>query len=150
MSWFLNFSQPKSKEWAASGLDDLESDAGNITLSVTRSTETGNEYLVVLIDETQTAISWHVSSDFLIVLLKLNSNTLSNSRVRLLGLDGDLINNDTWGMRRAWEWLLPLGSRVLFLVIIIGPQLKSSVNFKLTTGLDSSRFISSHLRWIKN
>ena len=95
MSWFLNFSQPKSEERATGRLDNLESDTRNITLSVTRSTETGNEHLIVLIDETQTAISWHVSSDFLIVLLKLNSDTLSNSRVWLLGLDSDLINNDT-------------------------------------------------------
>jgi len=152
MSWFLFLSQPKGQEWAASGLNDLESDTRNITLSVTRSTETSNEYLIVLIDETQTTISWHVGSDFLIVLFKLNSDTLSDSGVWLLGLHSNFINNDAWCMRRACEWLLPLGSWMLFLVIIICPQLQSSVDFKLTTSLDSSRFISSHLklRWIKN
>ena len=94
MSWLLFFSQPKGQEGAASGLDNLESNTRNITLGVTRSTETGNEHLIVLIDETETTISWNVGSDFLVVLRELDSDALSDSGVWLLGLDGNLINDD--------------------------------------------------------
>ena len=130
MSWLLFLSQPESEERATGGLDNLESDTRNITLGVTRSTETSNEHFIVLINETQTAISWHVGSDFLVVFLKLHSDTLSDSRVWLLSLDGDLIDDDTGGVRRASEWLLPLGSRVLFLVIIISPT-KNKKNVRI-------------------
>ena len=95
MSWLLNLSQPESEEGATGGLYDLESNTRNITLGVTRSTETSNENFVVFVNETHTTISWHVGCDLLIVLLKLNSHTLSDSGVWLLSLDSDLIDNNT-------------------------------------------------------
>jgi hypothetical protein len=104
---------------------------------VTRSTETGNEDFVVLINEGHTTISWYISGNSLVVLLKLNSNTLSNSGVRLLSFDSDLFNNDTSCVRRASERLLPLGDIVLLLETEIGPQLESSVVSKFTAGIET-------------
>lgn len=40
---------PESKKTDTSNLDDLESDTRNITLSLSSSTETGDEDLVVLV-----------------------------------------------------------------------------------------------------
>lgn len=99
MSWLLLLSQPESEQGHTGGLDDLESDTRNITLSTTGSTETSNQHVVVLVDETKTTISWYVGSNFLVVLLELDSDTLSGSRVWLLGLADDLLDDDTGGVR---------------------------------------------------
>ncbi len=75
---------------------------------MTGSTETCNEHFIVLVDERHTSILWHVGGDSLVVLLKLNSDALSDSGVRLLCLDSDLLNDDTSGMGSLSEWFLPL------------------------------------------
>ena len=67
--------------------DDLETDSGNISHSVTGTTETGNEHLVVLINEVQTTIARDESSDLLTILDQLHTDALTNGRVGLLGLD---------------------------------------------------------------
>tara|TARA_B110000305_G_C19181680_1_gene512311 strand:- start:155 stop:577 length:423 start_codon:yes stop_codon:yes gene_type:complete len=126
MSWLLDLSQPESEKGATGGLYDLESNTRNITLGVTRSTETSNEDFVVLVDESHTTISWDVGSNLLVVLLELHSDALSDSGVRLLGLDGNLIDNNTRSMRRALEWLLPLGTLISFFVIFISPPIKTN------------------------
>merc|ERR1719453_1069866 len=110
MSWFLDFSQPKGQERAASGLHNLESYTRQITLSVTRSTETCDQNFVILIDETHTTISWNVSSNLFIVLLQLNSYALSNSGVWLLSFDCNLLDNDTSSMGGLSERFLPFRS----------------------------------------
>ena len=116
IDWFLGLSHPESHHTLSSAFDDLESDTGKITLSVSRSTETSDEDLVVLIDETHTTISWDVGGDSLVVLLELNSDTLSTGRVRLLSLDGDLLNNNTGSVGGLLERFLPLGSGVRLFV----------------------------------
>ena len=122
--WLVLLSQPKGEETASSDLDDLESYSGQITLSVSRSTETSNKDLIVLIDERHTTISWDVGGDSLVVLLKLDSNALSNSGVRLLSLNSNLLDNNTGGMGSIGERFLPLRSGVLLLVTEIGPPVE--------------------------
>jgi len=137
---------PEGHETALSDLDDLETDTGQITLSVTGSTETGNEDLVVLIDEGHATITRNVSGNSLVVLLELDSHALSDGRVGLLGFDGDLLDNDTSGVGSASERLLPLGERVLLLVTEIGPQLESAVDSELTARINTRRLMLSHYR----
>ena len=108
MSWFFDFPRPEGKEGAASSLDDLETHTRKITLGVARSTETSDEYLVVLVDESHTTISWDVGSDLLVVFSQLDSDTLSDGRVWLLGLYSNLLDDDTCSMGSLSEWLLPL------------------------------------------
>ena len=67
--------------------DDLETDSRNISHSVTGTTETGNEHLIVLIDEVQTTIARDEGSDLLTILDQLHTDALTNGRVGLLGLD---------------------------------------------------------------
>ena len=110
MSWFLDLSRPEGQERATSSLNNLESHTREITLGVTRSTETGDQNFVVLINETHTTISWDVGSDLLIIFLQLNSDTLSNSGVWLLSLDCNLFDNDTGSMGSLSEWFLPFRS----------------------------------------
>lgn len=47
---------PESKQGDTRDLDDLETDTGNITLGLTLATETGEQNLVVLIDEVQATV----------------------------------------------------------------------------------------------
>ena len=90
---------------------------------MSRSTETGNENLVVFINERHTAISWDVGSSSLVVFLQLNSDALSDGAVWLLGRDGDLLDDDSGSVGSLTERLLPLGSRVLLLITQIGPSM---------------------------
>jgi hypothetical protein len=52
----------------------------------------------------------------------LNSHTLSDGRVGLLGLDGDLFDNDAGSVRCTLEGLSPLGDLVRLVEVIIGPS----------------------------
>ena len=99
----LNLLLPESKQRDTRDLDDLETDTRNITLSLTLSTKTGEQDFVVLIDKVQATIIGDESSDLLTVLDKLDSDTLSNGRVGLLGLNTNLFENDSLGVRRTSE-----------------------------------------------
>ena len=123
---------PEGHQAAASDLDDLETDAGQITLGVARTTEAGNEHLVVLVDEGHAAIAGHVGGDPLVVLLELDSDALPDGGVWLLGLNSDLLDDDSGGVRGAGERLLPLGAGVLLLVSKIGPTALISLHVSLT------------------
>ena len=81
---------PEGKETDTGDLDDLESDTRNITLCLSSSSETGDQDLVVLIGEVETTVVGDESGDLLSVLDELDSDTLSDGRVGLLGLDTDL------------------------------------------------------------
>lgn len=82
-------------------LDDLETNTGDITLGLTGTTETGDEDLVVLVDEVKTTVVGDEGGDLLTVLDELDTDTLSDSRVGLLGLNTDLLENDTLGLGRT-------------------------------------------------
>ena len=58
-------------------LADLESDAGNVTDSVTLTSESTDKDLVVLLNEVQTAVIGDESSDLLAVLDQLDTDALS-------------------------------------------------------------------------
>ena len=121
--WLFLLSRPKREKTASGNLNNLESHTGKISLGMSRSTETGNKDLVVFINERHTTISWDVGSDSLVVFLELNSDALSDGGVWLLGLDGDLLDDDTGSMGSLTERLLPLGSGVLLLITQIGPSI---------------------------
>lgn len=118
----LNLLLPKSNQGNTRDLDDLESNTWDITLSLTLSTETGEQNLVVFINEVQTTIVGDESSDLLTVLNKLDSDTLSNSRVGLLGLNTNLFKNNSLSVGSTTERRGLVGcSEKSLLVSKIGP-----------------------------
>ena len=124
MDGLFLLSRPEGEESASGDLDDLESDSWDISLGVTRSTESGDEDLIIFLNETHTTISGHVSCDSLIILLKLNSHALSHGWIWLFGFDSNLLDDDTSGVGSFLERFLPFWSGVLFLVTQISPPKK--------------------------
>lgn len=109
---------PEGKQANTRDLDDLESDTRNITLGLARATETRDENLVVLVNEVKATIVLiryefpsrslnyggtygHESGDLLSVLDQLDTDTLADSRVGLLGLNTDFFKDNALGVRRA-------------------------------------------------
>ena len=114
--WLILLSEPEGEETGSSNLDDLETDTGKITDGMAGSTESSDEDFVVLIDERHTSISGDVSGDSLVVLSELNSDALTDGGVRLLGLNTDLLDDDTSGVRSSSEGFLPFGVLMCFFV----------------------------------
>jgi hypothetical protein len=83
----------QSDKGHTSHLDDLETNTGNITDGVPTTTESSNENLIVLFDKVQATIIRDEGSNLLSVFNELHTGALTNSRVRLFGL------NSTAGFR---------------------------------------------------
>ena len=94
----LLLAEEKSPQTDTRDLDDLETNTGDITLGLTGTTETGDEHLIVLIDKVETTVVGDEGGDLLAVLDQLDTDTLSDSRVGLLGLNTDLLEDDTLGL----------------------------------------------------
>merc|ERR1711874_650865 len=116
---------------------DLISDSWQVTNGVSLSTESGNNDLVVFVNVVDTTILGDEGSDFLTVLLELDSHGLSDGGVRLLGFDTQFLDNNSLSLRGTLEWLFPLGSNVCLVVVLIVPKLESSLSFELTCCVDT-------------
>jgi hypothetical protein len=88
----------ESPETDAGDLDDLETNTGNISLGLTLTTESRDEDLVVLINVCEGTVPWDEGGDLLSVLDQLDSDGLTNGRVRLLSLNTKTLNNNTLGV----------------------------------------------------
>ena len=78
-------------------LADLKSDSGNITNSVTLTSETADQHLIVLLDKVQATVIGDEGGDLLAVLDQLHTNALPDGRVGLLSLNADLLeDNSLW------------------------------------------------------
>lgn len=117
---------PQSAETHTRHLDDLETHTRNITLGLALTTETSKQDLVVLVDEVQATVVRHCrmlvshrdgllnvmnvrteSGDLLAILDELHTHTLANGRVGLLGLNTDLLEDDTLGVGGALIYCQP-------------------------------------------
>jgi hypothetical protein len=136
---------PQGQQTDTGHLDDLESDTGNITLGLALATETSQEDLVVLVHEVEATVVGDESSDLLAVLDQLNTNALSDSRVGLLGLNTDLLEDDALGVGRTTEGRgLVGGTEGTTLPVKIRPLLVLSVRSQLSRGVETTGFASSH------
>ena len=104
------------------------------------TTETGNEHLVILVNETHATISGDVASNSLVVLLELHSDALTHGGVGLLGFDTDLLDDDTGSVGGALERLLPGGTGVGFLVGFVSPPNRLKNKFSVS---------ESHYHWLQ-
>ena len=117
-TWLLLLLAEEGPETNTCDLGDLEANSGNISLSVAGATKASNEHFVlqhytqfdgtkpvlargvthVLLNEVKATITWHEGGDLLAVLDQLYPGTLTNGGVRLLGLNADLLDNDSLGV----------------------------------------------------
>lgn len=89
------------------------------------------------------------SSDLLAVLDQLDTDTLSDGGVGLLGLDTDLLEDDALGVRGATEGRGLKGSaQGTLLVGKVGPFLVLSVRSQLSRGVKTTGFASSHFCYV--
>ena len=124
------------------------------------TTETGNQDDVILLDKVETTVLRDEGGDFLAVLGQLDTDTFTDSRVRLLSFNTDLkfislmnskafqaeinllyylLKNDSSGMGSASKRIgLPAGSQVSFLVVKISPDLVAAILHVLTRGTEST------------
>lgn len=85
------------------------------------------------------------SSDLLSVLDELDTHTLSDGGVGLLGLDTDLLEDDALGVGGTTERRgLESGTQGTLLVAKIGPALVLTVKAQLASGVQSSRLALTH------
>ena len=100
---------------------------------MTLSAESGDQDLIVLLDEVQATVLGDEGGDLLGILDQLNPHALPDGRVRLLGLDTDLLKDDALGVRGSTEGIgLPPGAQVSFFVVLIGPNLEDKIEMKTT------------------
>lgn len=123
---------------ASTDLHDLETHTGNVTLCVAVATETGDQNLVVLIDEVQATVVGYEGSDFLTVLDELHTHALAHCRVGLLGLDTDLLENDPLSVRAASERLGPFLAQKGLLEPLVRPVVLLALDAQLATGAKST------------
>ena len=129
-------------------LYNLETDTGNITLCVAGTTKTGDENLVVFIDEVEATVIGDESSNLLTVLDELYTYALAYSGVGLLGLDTNLLENNPLGVRAACKRLCPLLAQVTTLVAFVCPLVLQALGAQIATG-EETMWLSLGVRYRK-
>jgi hypothetical protein len=128
---FLLFAEERVQRHT-SNLHDLEANTRNITDGVALTAETSDKNFIVFIGEVQATIARDEGGNLLTVLDELNTNALTNRRVRLLSLNPDLFQDNTLGVGATGERLLPLRTQVRLVEILVSPALFTAVNAQLT------------------
>ena len=141
----------------------LEANSGNISDSMTGTTESSNQHFIVLIDVVQATIARNESSDLLSVLDQLNTHALTNSRVGLLGLHSSRDRSKqrtTYTFSRTIPFAIVAPPRTLALIeemlcpflyfytltclarreYLISPTLLTTNNTQLTSSTNTTRF----------
>lgn len=137
---------PESVETITSDLGNHKTDTGQITDGLTGTTETFDEDLVVLIAEGHATVTWDEAGDSLIVFFELDSDTLSNTGVWLLGFDTDLLDDNAAGVGSTTEWFSPLSGLMSKFVLLVSPKVQSSLILQLATSLDTTWFMRAHCK----
>ena len=98
------------------------------------------EWTYVLLDEVQATVTGDEASDLLTVLDELDTDALTDGRVRLLSLNAELLEHDALGVRRASEGVsLQLGAQMSLVVLLVGPPLDPAVVLELARRADTPR-----------
>lgn len=84
------------------------------------ATETGNQDFVVLINEVQATVVGDEGGDLLAVLDQLNTDTLADGRVGLLGLNAELLQDDALDVRGPTEGISIKAISEVSLLVILG------------------------------
>jgi len=98
------------------------------------------QWTYVLLDEVQATVTGDEASDLLTVLDELDTDALTDGRVRLLSLNAELLEHDALGVRRASEGVsLQLGAQMSLVVLLVGPPLDPAVVLELARSADTPR-----------
>merc|ERR1712027_276370 len=136
--WSLLLAGEEGVEGDVGHLDNLEPDSGDVADGVALPAEPGDQDLVVLLHKVQATVLGHEGGDLLAVLDQLDVDALADGRVGLLGLNADLFENDSLGVRGTAEGVgLPPGAQMGLLVVLVGPDLVAPVVDVLTRSLDT-------------
>ena len=135
---------PEGVKTITGNLGNQEAHTGQVTDGVAGTTETLDEHLVILVAEGHATVTGHEAGDSLIVFFELDSDTLSNTGVGLLGLDTDLLDDNAGGVGSTTEWLSPLSGLMREFVLLVSPEVQSSLLLQLATCLDTTWFMSAH------
>jgi len=131
----------EGEETDVGDLDNLEANPGNITLGVTGTTETSDEDLIVFFDVVEATIVGDEGDDLLAVLDELDTDALTDGGVGLLGLNTELLKDDTLGVRRAREGVgLQGGAGVGLLPALVGPLAAAAEAHELAGGVSTVGF----------
>ena len=135
-TWLLFLAAVQGVQADAGHLDDFETDTGEITDGVAGSAQTSDENLVVLLHEVQATIVGDEGDDLLAVLDQLDADALTDSGVRLLGLDSNLVQDDSLGMGGSTEGVgLGGGEGVGALPALGGPSVNPTEAHQLASGI---------------
>lgn len=98
----------------------------------------------VILNEGEATVTGDESGDLLSVLDELDTDALADSRVRLLGLNTELLKDDSLGVGGSREGVgLPDRSKVSLLVFLVGPTLLTATVLQLAGSADSSRLTAN-------
>merc|ERR1712154_441702 len=97
-SWSFLLASEEGEEGNVGDLDYLETDTGDITNGVTRTTKSSDEDFVVFFDVIQTTVIWDECGNFFAIFDQLNSDAFTNSGVRLFSFDADFLENNSLRM----------------------------------------------------
>jgi len=143
-AWLLFLLLVQSKQRHTGHLDALEPDPGNVPHGVAGSPKPGYQHLVVFVHVVEAAIPRHERRDLLPVLNQLNADALPNGRVRLLGLNSDLLHHDALCHGGPAHGVGLHGCDGVGLgVLLVAPALDAPVGTELAPGSDTLGF--SHI-----
>ncbi|KAF0734479.1 hypothetical protein Ae201684P_005236 [Aphanomyces euteiches] len=141
-AWLFLLFLVQGQEGDTGHLDDLETHTGNITDGMAATTETGNEHFIVFIDVVQATIAGDEGSDLLAVLDQLHTARLTNGRVRLLGFNTNLFQDNTLGHGRTTQWVgLHCRHGVRLVVRLLVPSLRTAVDTQLASATNTSGLV---------
>ncbi|KAH0508726.1 ribosomal protein S23 like protein [Microtus ochrogaster] len=116
--------QPGGQKGHIGYFNNLKVDSKNITYSMTLSTKSSNQNFIVFLNEVQATIIGDESCDLLAVLDELHPDTLTDSRIWLLGFNSYFFQHDSLGMRGTSKRIGLQGcAQVGFLVLFVQPLL---------------------------
>lgn len=99
---------------------------------------------VVLVDKVEATVVRDEGGDLLAVLDELDTDTLADGRVGLLGLDTDLLEHDALGVRRTTGRRRAVrGAERALLVVVVGPAVVAAVVTELAAGEQTTRLAGS-------
>uniref|UniRef100_A0A4X2MF02 Uncharacterized protein n=1 Tax=Vombatus ursinus TaxID=29139 RepID=A0A4X2MF02_VOMUR len=127
---------------------NLESDSRNITNSMTFFTKSSNQNFVIFLNKVQAAIIGNKGSDFFAIINQLDSHTLPDGRIGLLGFHTNFFQDNPFCVRCSSKWAGLQGSaQMSFLILFVMPLLVSPVASELSSSMKTMALTHAAAVW---